>query len=206
MEQWQWTIIANWGGMVISKLIDIVLRTNNNNDNDKIKTSRFIYVGKPIFKGEIKNRQEKYDRSKDKVIFKAQYSGKIEYGYFAAEIVPPEHSSFPSNTFHLDNASRNVTSFCDATLKENIEKDWNITNIPPDLGKIHGRNVKTDWFEWTWKIPEYAPKGDYRVIIGLWSDSQEYDEDDKSIPIQFSGWSFHIMDSDASRYQQKVQS
>ena len=206
MEQWQWTIIANWGGMVISKLIDIVLRTNNNNDNDKIKTSRFIYVGKPIFKGEIKNRQEKYDRSKDKVIFKSRFNGKIEYGYFAAEIVPPEHSSSPSNTFHLDNASRNVTSFCDATLKENIEKDWNITNIPPDLGKIHGRNVKTDWFEWTWKIPEYAPKGDYRVIIGLWSDSQEYDEDDKSIPIQFSGWSFHIMDSDASRYQQKVQS
>jgi hypothetical protein len=206
LEQWQWTIIANWGGMVISRLIDIVLRTKNNNDNNKIKTSRFIYVGKPIFKGEIKNRQEKYDRSKDKVIFKSRFNGKIEYGYFAAEIVPPEHSSFPSNTFHLDNASRNVTSFCDATLKENIEKDWNITNIPPDLGKIHGRNVKTDWFEWTWKIPEYAPKGDYRVIIGLWSDSQEYDEDDKSIPIQFSGWSFHIMDSDASRYQQKVQS
>jgi len=206
LEQWQWTIIANWGGMIISKLIDIVLRTKNNNDNNKIKTSRFIYVGKPIFKGEIKNKQEKYGRSKDQVIFKAQFNGKIEYGYFAAEIVPPEHSSFPSNTFHLDNASRNVTSFCDVTLKENIEKDWNITNIPPNLGKIHGRNVKTDWFEWTWKIPEYAPKGDYRVIIGLWSDSQEYDEDDKSIPIQFSGWSFHIMDSDASRYQQKVQS
>ena len=184
MEQWQWTIIANWGGMVISRLIDIVLRTKNNNDNNKIKTSRFIYVGKPIFKGEIKNRQEKYDRSKDKVIFKSRFNGKIEYGYFAAEIVPPEHSSFPSNTFHLDNASRNVTSFCDATLKENIEKDWNITNIPPDLGKIHGRNVKTDWFEWTWKIPEFAPKGDYRVIIGLWSDLP--DDDDKNIPIQFA--------------------
>jgi len=206
LEQWQWTIIANWGGMVISKLIDIVLRTNNNNDNDKIKTSRFIYVGKPIFKGEIKNRQEKYDRSKDKVIFKSRFNGKIEYGYFAAEIVPPEHSSFPSNTFHLDNASRNVTSFCDATLKENIEKDWNITNIPPDLGKIHGRNVKTDWFEWTWKIPEYAPKGDYRVIIGLWSDSQEYDEDDKSIPIQFAERSFYLTDSYNSHYRQRVQS
>jgi hypothetical protein len=206
LEQWQWTIIANWGGMIISKLIDIVLRTKNNNDNDKIKTSRFIYVGKPIFKGEIKNKQEKYDRSKDQVIFKAQFNGKIEYGYFAAEIVPPEHSSFPSNTFHLDNASGNVTSFCDATIKENIENDWNIMNIPSDLGKIHGRNVKTDWFEWTWKIPEYAPKGDYRVIIGLWSDSQDDDEDDKSIPIQFSGLSFHIMDSDASHYQQKVQS
>jgi len=73
LEQWQWTIIANWGGMVILRLIDIVLRTKNNNDNNKIKTSRFIYVGKPIFKGEIKNRQEKYDRSKDKVIFKSRF-------------------------------------------------------------------------------------------------------------------------------------
>ena len=206
MEQWQWTIIANWGGMVISRLIDVFLTTKNNNNEDKIKTSRFTYIGNPIFKGEINNRQEKYERSKDQVIFKAQFNGKIEYGYFAAEIVPPEHSSFPSNTFHLDNASRNVTSFCDATLKENIENDWNIMNIPSNLGKIHGRNVKTDWFEWTWKIPEFAPKGDYRVIIGLWSDSQDDYEDDKSIPIQFSGLSFHIMDSDASHYQQKVQS
>ena len=204
MDQWQWTIIANWGGMIISKLIDVILRTKNN-DDDRIKTSRFIYVGKPIFKGEIKDKQEKYHRSKDQVIFKSQFNGKIEYGYFAAEIVPPEHSSFPSNTFHLDNASGNVTSFCDATIKENIENDWNIHNIPSDLGKIHGRNVKTDWLEWTWKIPEFAPKGDYTVIIGLWSDSQD-DDDDKSIPIQFSERSFHIMDSNPSHYQQKVQS
>ena len=200
MEQWQWTIIANWGGMVISKLIDIVLRTKNNNDNNKIKTSRFIYVGKPIFKGEIKNRQEKYDRSKDKVIFKAQYSGKIEYGYFAAEIIPPKNSPFPKDTFHLDDASGNTTSFCETTIKANIENDWNIHNIPSNLGKIHGRNVKTDWFEWTWKIPEYAPKGDYRVIIGLWSDALG-EIDDKSIPIQFHESSFYVMDSDASRYR-----
>jgi hypothetical protein len=75
------------------------------------KTSRFIYVDKPIFKGEIKNKQEKYDRSKDQVIFKSQLDGKIEYGYFAAEIIPPKHSSFPLDTFHLDNASDNVKIF-----------------------------------------------------------------------------------------------
>ena len=103
--------------------------------NNKVKTSRFTYIGNPIFKGEIKNRQEKYDRSKDQVIFKAQYSGKIEYGYFAAEIIPPKNSSFPSNTFHLDNASGNVTSFCEATIKENIENDWNIHNIPSEFRK-----------------------------------------------------------------------
>lgn len=192
MEQWQFTIIANWGGMIISKLIDIILGKKNNNGN-KIKTSRFIYVGKPIFKGEIKNKQEKYDRSKDQVIFKSQFNGKIEYGYFAAEIIPPKHSSFPSDTFHLDNESGNVTSFCDETINDDIENDWNIHNIPSDLGKIHGRNVKTDWFEWIWRVPEFAPKGDYRVIIGLWSNSQ-VDGDDKSIPIQFSENSFHIMD------------
>ena len=111
--------------MSTSRLIDIVLRKKDN-DDDKIKTSRFIYIGKSIFKGEIKNKQEKYERSKDHIIFKSQFYGNIEFGYFAAEIVPPEHSSFPLNTFHLDDASGNVTSFCDATLKENIENDWNI--------------------------------------------------------------------------------
>jgi hypothetical protein len=206
LDQWQWTRIANWGGMIISKLIDVILRTDNN-DDDKIKTSRFIYVGKPIFKGEIKNKQEKYDKSKDQVIFKTQFNGKIEYGYFAVEIIPPKHSSFSSDTFHLDNTSGNVTSFCDVTIKENIENDWNIHNIPSNLGKVHGRNVRTNWFEWTWKIPEFAPEGDYRVIIGLWSDSQDGDnDDDKSIPLRFSESSFHIMDSNLSHYQQKVHS
>lgn len=189
MEQWQWTIIANWGGMVISKLIDVFLRTKKNDDG-KVKTSRFIYIGNPIFKGEINNRQEKHDGSKDQVIFKVQYSGKIEYGYFAVEIIPPKHSSFPKDTFHLDDASGNVTSFCETTIKADIENDWNIHNIPSNLGKIHGRNVKTDWFVWPWKIPKYTPKGDYRIIICLWSDSP--DENNRSIPIQFSERSFYV--------------
>lgn len=197
LKQWQWTIIANWCAMVISEFIDIILRKRNNNDN-KIKTSRFIYIGKPIFKGEIKNEQEKYDTSKiDQVIFRAQFNGKVEYGYFAAEIIPPSY--FPSAIFHLDNTSGHVTSFCNATIKKDVETDWNIHNIPSDLGKINGRNVQTDWFEWAWKIPEFAPKGDYRVIIGLWTDSQE--DDDKSIPIQFSERSFYVMDSESSNYQ-----
>ena len=131
---------------------------------------------------------------KDNIIFRSQFSGKIDYGYFAAEIIPPSY--FPSDTFHLDKKSGNVTSFCDKTIKENVENDWNIHNIPPNLGKINGRNVKTDWFEWMWKIPEFAPKGNYRVIIGLWSDSEE--DNDKNIPIQFSEWSFYIMDSNDS--------
>ena len=55
-----------------------------------------------------------------------------------------------------------------------------------------------------WKIPEYAPKGDYRIIIGLWSDLP--DDDDKSIPIQFAERSFYVTDSYNSHYQQSVQS
>ncbi|MDN5846407.1 MAG: hypothetical protein L0H53_09055 [Candidatus Nitrosocosmicus sp.] len=190
--------------MSISRLIDIILRKKDT-DDDKIKTSRFVYIGEPIFEGEIKNKQEKYVKNKDIVIFKSQFYGNTECSYFAAEIIPPKYSSFPPNTFHLDDASGNVTSFCDATINGNIQNAWNIHNIPTDLGKIHGRNVKTNWFEWSWKIPESAPKGDYGVIVGLWSDSQD-ENDDKSIPIQFYERSFYVTDSDDSRYQQEIQS
>jgi hypothetical protein len=192
LEQLRWTIIYNRCGTSISRLIDVILRKKDT-DDDKIKTSRFVYIGEPIFKGKIKNKQEKYDRSKDHVIFKSQFYGNTECSYFAVEIIPPKHSSFPLNTFHLDDTSGNVTSFCDATINGNIQNAWNIHNIPTDLGKIHGRNVKTNWFEWSWKMPEFAPKGDYRVIIGLWSDSQG-EIADKSIPIQFHESSFYVMD------------
>lgn len=186
--------------MIISKVIDIVVRKPSNED-DNIKTSRFRCIGKPIFKGEIKNRQEKYDRGKDQVVFKAQYHGKIEYGYFAAEIIPP--SSFPSDTFHMDMANGNVTSFCETTVNENIEKEWNIHNMPSNLGKINGRNVMTKWFEWAWTIPQYAPKGDYRAIIGIWSASNK--DEDKDIPIQFFERSFYVTGSNDSSYQPRVQ-
>ena len=79
------------------------------------------------------------------------------------------------------------------------------TYIPNDLGKIHGRNVKTCWFEWSWKIPEGAPEGNYRVIVGLWSDSHD-ENNDKSIPIHFYERSFHITESDVSHSQQEIQS
>ena len=69
------------------------------------------------------------------------------------------------------------------------------------MGEFHGRNIITKWFEWRWKIPQYAPKGDYRVIIGLWSDSDE--DGDNNLPIQFSERTFHVMDSNDSNYQPK---
>jgi hypothetical protein len=188
--------------MSISKLIDIIL-TKKNTDDDSIKISRFIYIGDSIFEGEIKNKQEKYVQNNDVVIFKSRFFGNTEYSYFAAEIIPPKHSFFPPNTIHLDDASGNVTSFCDETIIATIQNAWNIHNIPKDLGKIHGRNVKTNWFEWSWKIPESAPEGEYRAIVGLWSDSQE-ENVDKSIPIQFHERSFHVTDSDASRYQKQI--
>src|SRR5690349_24710173 len=101
--------------MSISKLIDIILRIKEN-DDDKIKTSRFVYIGDSIFEGEIKNKQQTYVIAKDSLIFKAQFYGNTEFSYFAAEIIPPHESFFPPNTNHLDDASGNVTSFCDETI------------------------------------------------------------------------------------------
>jgi hypothetical protein len=200
LEQWQWTIVSNWGLWGISKLMDIILRTKN--ENNGIKTSRFIHTGKPIFKGEINDRKDSYNRKTDSVFFKAKYDGKIEHGYFATEIIHPPDSPFLSGTFHLDNASDNVTSFCEKTIIGNIENDWNIHNISTNLGKLNGRNIKTDWLQWAWKIPQFVPKGDYRAIIGLWSDSNE--DNDRSIPIQFSERTFHVDDFDDSHYQPRI--
>ena len=200
----RWTIIYNRCVMTISRLIDIFLRKKHT-DDDKIKTSRFVYIGESTFEGGIKNVKEKFVRNKDFVIFKSQFYGNTEHSYFAAEIIPPKHSSFPSNTLHLDAASGNVTSFCVETINGNIQDTWNIHNIPTDLGKIHGRNVKTNWFEWLWKIPESAPEGDYRVIVGLWSDSHD-ENNDKSIPLHFYERSFYVTELDASRSQQEIQS
>ena len=67
-----------------------------------------------------------------------------------------------------------------------------------NIGKLHGRNIKTGWFEWTWKIPIYAPIGEYRVIIGVWSDSNNDNND--IIPIQFSERSFVVRNPDDSHY------
>jgi hypothetical protein len=71
------TIIANSeDGRLISKLIDIILRTKNNDDDNKIKTSRFIYIGKMIFKGTINNRQEKCNRMNNNIILNSNLMTK----------------------------------------------------------------------------------------------------------------------------------
>ena len=184
--------------MSISRLIDVILRKKDTDDY-KIKISRFVYIGESIFKGEIKNKQEKYVKNSILLFLNPNFLA-IQNLVILQQKLSAKHSSFPLNTFHLDDTTGNVTSFCGATIYGNIQNAWNIHNISTDLGKIHGRNVKTNWFEWSWKIPESAPRGDYRVIIGLWSDSQDENED-KSIPFQFCERSFYVMDSDASRYQ-----
>jgi hypothetical protein len=56
LERWQWTIKYNRCGMGISRLIDIIRKKDT--DDDKIKISRFVYIDEPIFKDEIKNKQE----------------------------------------------------------------------------------------------------------------------------------------------------
>lgn len=192
------TLLANTANtmlMFISKLMDIFLKTTKN-ENDGKMTSRFIYLGKPIFKGEIKNRKDEYDRKTDYIDFRAKYNGRLEQGYFASEIIPPQPFTF--GTPHLHQESGNVTSFCETTINGDIKNDWNIHNIATNIGKLHGRNIKTGWFEWTWKIPIYAPIGEYRVIIGVWSDSNNDNND--IIPIQFSERSFVVRNPDDSHY------
>jgi hypothetical protein len=112
------TILANTGLIIISKVIDVTARTPTN-ENDGIRTSRFIYIGKPIFKGEIKNRQDEYDRKTDKVNFKAKFTGRLEQGFFAAEIIPPQ--PFTPDNLYLHQENNNVTSFCETTIHENVE-------------------------------------------------------------------------------------
>jgi hypothetical protein len=171
LDSWRWTIIANGGLMLFSKLLDVFLKTKTN-DNNEIEIGRFKHIGKPIFEGEIESTDEKYDRSnKGQVKFKARYQGSLECGYFAAEITSPTH--FPSDTFHLDNKSGNVTSFCRQTINGDLKNDWNINNISPNSGKLHGRSIKTKWIEWVWEIPKYAPKGNYTVKIGIWDNSKK---------------------------------
>jgi hypothetical protein len=198
LDPWEWSIISNWGLWGISKLIDIILRTKN--DSDGIKISRFNYRGEQVFKGEIVNKKDKYERKTDTVIFRAKYEGKIEHGFFAVEIIPP--SSFPSNTFHIDNKG-NTISFCEKTLAGDTKLTTNIHNIPENFGKLNGRNIKTDWLEWGWKIPEYSAKGEYTVKIGVWNNSNK-DNNGKITSVLSIEKSFYVIDSNDSHYQPRV--
>lgn len=167
------------------------------NEKAAIKKNLLPYLGKPIFEGELKDKRDLYDRRMDAVIFKVTYKGRIKQGLLATVIVPP--SDFPFDTPHLDKESGNVTSFCDQTLKK-TNKSKHINNIQKDTGTLDGHNIEIRELEWSWKIPEFAPLGEYKAIIGIWgiSTNNSY----KIELMQAFDDSFTVVDANPTHFQQ----
>jgi hypothetical protein len=174
------------------------LTHNRKKGRSAIKKNLLPYLGKPIFEGEIKDKRELYDRRMDEVIFKVTYKGRIKQGLLATVIVPP--SDFPIDTPHLDKESGNVTSFCDQTLKK-TDNSKHINNIQKDIGTLDGHNIEIRELEWSWKIPEFAPLGEYKAIIGIWGISTNNNY--KIELMQAFDDSFTVVDSNPPHFQQQ---
>ncbi len=187
------TSSPRWMARIASKFTP-----NRKNGKVAIKKNLLPYLGKPIFEGKLKDKRDLYDRRMDEVIFKVTYKGRIKQGLLATVIVPP--SDFPFDTPHLDKESGNVTSFCDQTLKE-TDNSKHINNIPKDTGTLDGHNMEISGLEWRWKIPEFAPLGEYKAIIGIWgiSNNNSY----KIELTQAFDDSFTVVDSNPPHFQQQ---
>ena len=171
---------------------------NRKKEKAAIKKNVLPYLGMPIFDGELKDKRDLYDRRMDEVIFKVTFKGRIKHGLLATVIVPP--SDFPFDTPHLDKESGNVTSFCDQTLKQ-TDNSKHINNIQKDMGTLDGHNMEIDGLEWGWKIPELAPLGEYKAIIGLWGIST--DNSYRIELMQAFDDSFTVVDSNPPHFQQQ---
>lgn len=171
---------------------------NRKNEKAAIKKNLLPHIGKPTFEGELKDKRDLYDRRMDEVIFKVTYKGRIKRGLLATVIVPP--SDFPLHTPNLDKESGNVTSFCDQTLKEK-DNSKHINNIQKDAGTLDGHNMEISGLEWSWRIPELAPLGEYKAIIGIWGISTK--NSCKIELIQAFDDSFTVVDSNPPHFQQK---
>jgi hypothetical protein len=182
-----------WMASIASKFTPI-----RKNEKAAIKKNLLPYLGKPIFEGELKDKRDLYDRRMDAVIFKVTFKGRIKQGLLATVIVPP--SDFPFDTPHLDKESGNVTSFCDQTLKK-TDNSNHINNIQKDIGTLDGHNIEIRELEWSWKIPEFAPRGEYKAIIGIWgiTTNNSY----KIELMQAFDDSFIVVDSDTPHFQQQ---
>jgi hypothetical protein len=182
-----------WMARIASKLTP-----NRKNQKAAIKKKLLPYLGEPIFEGELKDKRDLYDRRMDEVIFKATYKGRIKQGLLATVIVPP--SDFPFYTPHLDKESGNVTSFCDQTLKK-TDNSKHINNIQKDIGTLDGHSMEVRELEWSWKIPEFAPLGEYKAIIGIWGISTNNGY--KIELMQAFDDSFRVVDSNPPHFQQQ---
>jgi hypothetical protein len=184
------------------KLVKYVyLKTNFSKKLRKINNKYHIlpYKSKPTFEAKIKNKKIKYDRKSEKVTFTVKYRGGLKQGFTVAEIIPP--SKFDIDTPNLDSKSGSVSSFCNETVKDFAESNT-IYNIDKKIGKLHGHNIEIDELNWEWTIPEFAPLGNYKVIIGIYDRS--HDRDSKLVSEHQSEESFYVVDSDSSHYRQRV--
>jgi hypothetical protein len=77
-----------------------------------------------------------------------------------------------------------------------------IDNMPQNIRKLNGCNIKTDWLQWGWKIPEYSAKGEYKAIIGIWNNSHK--DNGNITPIKSMERTFQVTDSNNSHYQPRV--
>jgi hypothetical protein len=183
------------------RMLRIASKFNPNKKNQKtaIKKKLIPYLGKPIFEGEIKDKRDLYDRRMDEITFRVTYKGRIKHGLLATVIVPP--TVFPPDTPNLDKESGNVTSFCVQTLKKKIDNSKHINNIQKDLGALDGHNIEISGLEWKWIIPELAPLGENKAIIGMWGVSTNNNE--KIELIQAFDDSFTVVDSNPPHFHQQ---
>ena len=187
------TSSPGWMARIASKFT-----LDRKNEKAAIKKNLLPYLGEPIFEGELKDKRDLYDRRMDEVTFKVTYKGRIKQGLLATVIVPP--SDFPFYTPHLDKESGNVTAFCDQTLKK-TDNSKHINNIQKDLGTLDSHNMEISGLEWSWKIPEFAPLGEHKDIIGIWGISTKNSY--KIELMQAFDDSFTEVDSNPPHFQQQ---
>jgi hypothetical protein len=145
-----------------------------------------------IFDAEIADKKLRYIRGKDSVHFRSKFDGRLTYGFFANQIFAPKRvmgntvyvDSFDDHTPDVSENRRYVTSRCKETLEH-----WS------DNGKLDGR-IKTDWKEWSWDIPEFAPLREYKVKMMVWNTL----EDGKKEPFITIEDTFEVIDPDSSHY------
>jgi hypothetical protein len=182
-------------GAVLSAISNILLRKNN--EKFKIRKTRLALIAKSHFEAKIKNNKIEYARNLDEVIFILSYKGKIKQGFVACEIIPP--SQFYMSIPCIDDEGH-LSIFCDETVKQ-ISRKQTIKNITREVANLCIGNYIIDKSEWSRKIPEFAVKGDYKVIIGIW----DFLNDEANLGLRHNTEnSFSVRDDNASYYMQKV--
>ena len=103
------------------------------------------------FKAEILNRKSSYHEG-DTVQFWAQYAGKLDKGYFLAEINAPSGTTLP-------NGKQKIQAIDPTTYHSPLVGHGR-------MGRVSGTNTPPR--EWGFQIPSKYPVGKYRVVFEVW--------------------------------------